>query len=691
MKVLLGILTVLVLLTTVNAQQKDSEIVPGIQALGRAQTDRIIIRWAPNTPATWELANRYGYMVERLTITKDSMVVSPPLRKVLTVDPMMPWPLEQWQELADEDDHYVAIAAEALYNKEMEIEDTSTGLMQMINQATALETRFSFALFAADMSLPAAEASALTYTDVDIHPDERYLYRIYTTVPKQTMAIDTGYVYIGMADYHTLPAPQEISAQFEDKLALISWNRQRLEHYYNSYIVERSDDGGRTFQPISEDPIVNTYEGESPERMFKMDSLEQNLKRHVYRVKGHTPFGEIGPPSDTVSGYGRPVMAAVPHINKSEVINNRQVLINWEFPDSLNTIISGFSLLKADMANGDYKMVKDRISANLRSAKDLAPETTNYYVVEVYDAYGNRNRSYPTIAMLEDSIPPLKPSGLNGAIDTTGIVSLTWVPNSESDLLGYQVFRSNFLNAEYTRITPEPVRDPVFMDTIKLKTLTEQVHYKILAVDKRYNPSDMSKVLTLARPDIVPPVAPVFTEVKASKQGIALKWINSTSKDVRQHILYRKTGKNRHWDELVRLERAESKYFDDSSEPDINYTYTLIAVDKSQLESDPAKPVKSKRLFSAKDMPAPLISAVADRKKHLILLNWDYDKGNVMRYLIFRARGSEALRLYKVESSGNKVLEDKELQMDQFYTYRVQAEYSDGTRSNISEMVKVRY
>src|SRR5688572_31162632 len=55
-----------------------------------------------------------------------------------------------------------------------------------------------------------------------------------------------------------------------------------------------------------------------------------------------------------------------------------------------------------------------------------------------------------------------------------------------SDLAGYHIYKSNFNSDEFVAI-PGPIRTSnIYVDTIKLNNLTEKIHYKIQAVDKRF-------------------------------------------------------------------------------------------------------------------------------------------------------------------------------------------------------------
>src|SRR5690606_38657836 len=121
------------------------------------------------------------------------------------------------------------------------------------------------------------------------------------------------------------------------------------------------------------------------------------------------------------------------------------------------------------------------------------------------------------------------PTGLTGKIDTNGIVTLRWAMGREPDLMGYRVFMANAPDHEFTNLSPAPFADTTWTDTITLKTLTKRICYKVVAVDRNFNHSAMSAMLTLTKPDIIPPVAPVFSGYSVTDGTVMLKFVPSSS------------------------------------------------------------------------------------------------------------------------------------------------------------------
>jgi hypothetical protein len=108
--------------------------------------------------------------------------------------------------------------------------------------------------------------------------------------------------------------------------------------------------------------------------------------------------------------------------------------------------------------------------------------------------------SKPIAAFTRDVFPPAEPTGLQAVFSSVGqkpFVDLTWAPNMESDLAGYNVFRS--LNgSEPQKLNQQLVSVPSFRDETVVRGNTYQ--YSVSAVDLRGNESPRSSETTEAAP-----------------------------------------------------------------------------------------------------------------------------------------------------------------------------------------------
>lgn len=656
----------------------------GVQLKGKSNGTEILLRWAPTTPVVWQYANSYGYTLERVTLMENGKILRNKKLDVLGV--LKPAPLASWEDAADKND-YVAVAAQSIYGEGFSVTETfSSEMVKAINQAREIENRFSFALFASDMSGEAAQLSGLFYRDEEVYNDFQYLYRLYPNIPSDLLRTDTATLLIGLEDEIELPVVNDVNVEFGDQMVELSWG-SIWNGYYGGYWVEKSESGG-PFQSISNVPIVQATSTETP-RIFVYDSLAGNGLKYEYRVVGIDHFGEKGPPSVAVSGAGKPDFQGIPSIDRVFETSDG-ARIEWTVPESSGYLVRSFDLLRQNQSNKMNEVVLRDIARSQRTAIDTLPQSSNYYIIRATDRYGRSVNSFPFFHQLDDSIPPAPPVNFKGVIDTTGLIHLSWDNNTENDLYGYKLYVSNHSDAEFIQVPGPIITQPHFTDTINLETLTEKIYYQVRALDSRFNPSEPSETLELKKPDRIPPLPPVFTNMKADSLGIHLSWKGSPSKDVISYYLYRRSEAEEDWTFIERFDLADSinEFLDAKVDGRLTYGYTFIAVDDDRLESRPAEPITAKAL----DIPQQIFTGVfsfVDAENKAVNLSWEASNKAVSSFQIYKSKNGESLSLFKVVEGSTYVLKDKFDPSDEFIEYQLLATFKDGRKSGFSKKILI--
>lgn len=121
----------------------------------------------------------------------------------------------------------------------------------------------------------------------------------------------------------------------------------------------------------------------------------------------------------------------------------------------------------------------------------LADGRTYFYVVRAveneappWQESGNSNMAAATP---RDITPPAAPANLQAAA-TRAEVSLIWDANSEPDLAGYHVYRSEVPHTAYRRLTPQPIRGATYADRTVARGTT--YYYVVTAVDAAPTPNE---------------------------------------------------------------------------------------------------------------------------------------------------------------------------------------------------------
>lgn len=216
----------------------------------RARKDKILIRWAVDSPVEWQKANKKGFLITRTTVSRDGHVLPKPQKMLLTPKPLLPEPLDSWLDLVQKDNN-AAIIAQSIYGEGFEVSGAKEGdLSRIVNMADELDQRYTFALYAADMSFESAVKAGWGFVDSEVKDNEVYAYQV--SVFESPKIKESTYV-IGLKDYSPLPAPTDFIAIPDDKKVLLSWDYETFKRIYTSYMVEKSSDG-INFSPIATTP-----------------------------------------------------------------------------------------------------------------------------------------------------------------------------------------------------------------------------------------------------------------------------------------------------------------------------------------------------------------------------------------------------------------------------------------------------
>ncbi len=671
---------------------------PSVSVIARSKGDSIWVRWAPGDPLLWQAGNKFGYRVERITVARDGKLLFNTDRvNTIVADSAKPFSIAQIESFIEED-QYTAIVGQAIYGDDFEVsasfEDNPTAVLQ---KAQELEDRFSFALLAADQSPLAARVHGLWITDTKVNIGEKYLYCVYPLISPETMEFDTAYTLIAANDTARLPKPYDFHGSFGDRFVELVWNREFLQNFYTSYVVERSDDGGQSYQLTSERPYVQLNRENIPETgyMYRVDSLPMNGREYYFRVRGVSPFGEYGPPSDVVTGMGVGKTEFInPIITGHELLNGTVVKLKWEVMEEFAEEIHGFDISRATKSEGPYtSLTPDPLSKSHFTFIDPLPLKSGYYRVAAIDRAGEKHYSFPAMVLLTDSLPPATPEMFSGTVDSAGVVTLSWTPNTENDLAGYRIYRSNYANEGFMQINNEQITVPSFQDTLSLRVLTKKVYYKVAAIDKHYNQSELSDVLLIVRPDTIAPAPPAFYNYSVTDSSVVLFWHNSPSEDVADHILYRRKGDDINWERINAEGDTTGCYIDQNVSARTVYQYIVTAADQSGLESQPGQVLELRSGGSQLAMAViTKINLKADRQQNHIRISWDIKSGvDIERFGLYRSVNKSAPVLYKTIAGTEISITDTGVKPGTEYGYSIMPYLRNGSKSQMSEFKIVEF
>lgn len=665
-----------------------------VQVIARSLPTKILLRWAVDQPLEWKKANEYGFFVERATISRNGEAVVPIETQMLTPYPLKPKPLMEWEILANQDQN-VAVLAQALFGNSFETTTPNTGTIGKITAVNdEVEQRFTFGLLAAEQNFEGALLAGWGLEDATILPSEKYVYKVRVALPiESSFTIKDGSVFAGSELYEDLPIPIGLAAAFKDSNVLLSWNFNLLSDLYTSYIVECSEDGN-SYQQQNKRPIFSASQDKENEEvsMFYTDSIP-NDKKFYYRIKGKTAFGETGPATNPLQGKSIKALGFVPRISNKKIPDDNTAILKWDFKEEGNDLITGFELRRGNKVDGPFTTVQKDIAPHRRETTFKGLKRINYFTIVAMGKNGIESPSFATIVQPVDSIPPTPPINLQGIADTTGIVKISWSPNIEEDLSGYRIFTANNPTEEFSEITNVDFKETTYTDTIPVKNLNTKIYYKVKAMDNRYNASEFSEIVTVDKPDIIPPSPPVLKQYLSKENEVFLEWIPSSSSDVVTHLVFRKNTNDVDalWEEIAQVPmEKKQEYADIEATKGNSYVYIILAKDKTGLESTPTTPIHIIAKGKIDEQIITKFNGTVNRELRFINLSWKVKDQNVLQYRLYKATNKESLKLYKTLTGDAKSYNDTDLEINSNYIFGLQLVLQKGKVSPIKK-INIKY
>ncbi|MBO6515747.1 MAG: hypothetical protein JJ975_04270 [Bacteroidia bacterium] len=659
-----------------DAVEEDSIFDQPLLALQkRTESDRVILRWAPTNYSLFRHASETGYRIQRRAYSTNPEVE---FTQATDLDGgfkdfvvVKPWAEDEWRSNAtDSSDIYAGVAMQILLGGE--IKPKGNGEMNDINSYYEDQQRkFAYGLIAADLSPTAALGLGLRFEDTDVKQGYFYEYRIMLNELPEGFKADTAWVFADMTRPYKAKQVRHAFLEASDKSIGVYWTRHN-DQFFTAYDVERSEDKV-TWTKLNDRPwMTSLYTPETPN--FFIDSLAENDKTYYYRIIGYTAFGDQGSYSDVLSDKGVDLTPPAPAWGVKAEDMGGYVAINWEAsPNEVD--FDGFYVERSDAPNGHFERISEKLPADARDFADLMPAglSSNYYRIASVDTKGNESKSFSDLGYLVDSMPPAMPTGLIGTIDTNGRVELDWTPGPEADIIGYRVYWSNNKETEFTQLLGEVIPGVNYVDSIEVKTLNEEIYYRIAAVDHRYNHSVLSDILTLKKPDLVPPAEPLIYDYHVNESSARFKWYPSSSADVIKQEVWR-MSEGVEW--TMQRVTSDTTYEDKEVEQGKAYSYKVVVYDDASNRSE-SQVLNVTVVDNASRQST--ITASFKVEQEVAQLSWSAEKGEA-KYVVYRKRGDMQTKLASVYAPE---ISWKDADYEPGDDYLMRVVYPDGDESQL--------
>jgi uncharacterized protein len=659
-----------------------------IVAVGKVYSDSLVLRFAPADAISFETVKRSGIKIERAFLPKnaDEKMEFTTLNTALKIQPE-----SFWRSNFNSKDTMASLAAQLVFGKNTFLPNNDAAI-QLQQQKDYQNSRFAYTLMAADQDARVANALGLRFVERNYQKTEKYVYRVTFNENPLGYATDTTWLLLDASEKiekAKAPAPE---IKLNDSQVELSW-RLPKGYSFTGFNLYRSR-GSAKPQKLNTAIIVQANGNDESHRFFSFKDSVQNYVKYAYFLVGIDAFGDASNPSESISVMTKdmsPPPAA--QILKAEPNANGKMKIDWDYV-AQNTDLDGFRVHRAASIDGDYQAISTVLPKSTRSFIDTAKATSTgrFYKILSLDTAQNGSWSLPLYGFFMDSIPPAPPLGLKAIIDTNSIVTLTWDAGLEPDLQGYRVYYSNATDHRFTLLTGHILADTIYRDTIQKRSLTREIFYRVVAVDRNSNHSKPCQFVKVKRLDVIPPDAAVFKEVFVKDSTVILNWINSTSPDLANiRLLYRLQNKQDAWAEIKswNLKDSVSTFKTKDLKGKEWYEFSIESEDSTGLKSVCAQPAQIRTYDTGIRPGISKLSANYDASNKSIKLKWNESFPENTRFLIYRnIPNGPGLSKYKYVNN-TKEFVDKGIIQKGDYAYTLKVLFADGSESLPAETISI--
>jgi uncharacterized protein len=654
--------------TTLLAQKNKNVINTLLKGTYNIKPNKISLRWNISNYNKMEYLAANGVVIDRLIL--DATKKETKTWERITAAPIKALSKEALQVGMKAKDTGMAVIHKCLYDKTIYpkvnfIEDAQ-------NQDMDAQNRFFILALFASKNPKTAEAAGLGYDDVlTVDSTKSYVYRI--SMANEDKTIAAAFIYVYGKTLNEKKVFEGVRAEAKDRTITLTWRASAVDDY-NGFWIERSKGNG-SYERLNKTLYVPSFDTARNYQMYT-DSVT-NYTNYTYRVAGLNSFGELLYSNITDKTMAKDLTAPETPFMKAE-LKKEMITIKWNRP--FDKDLSGYYITYSKKSNGTDSLLTKEI---------LKPTTTEYsfkkppdfkfayFRIMAMDTAKNYSFSNTSYVFVVDNTPPTPPVGLKGVINDKGIVTLHWDVDSTDAIMGYKVFFANQEDHVFTALSNIIDRDN-YVDTAQLKTLTEYIFYKVVAVDQNYNHSKFSQVLKLKRPLKNKPSEPVILDYKVTYNKVQFNWSPVSESGVINYQVARRKAGERKWNTLTTT--TNTSYNDTTATENTEWEYSVVAINENKLQSTNAFALAVKTGIKRKIDKIKIIKTLAENDKKITVLQWTKSNYAVKRTMIYKKVNNDFI----LSSSVDKDKINYALSKDEATTkFAIRFFYEDGTESEL--------
>jgi len=654
----------------------------------KVEEGKILIRWEPRSGEEWVASKEEGYTIEKFKISSLGIEESVG-RELIKPAPQSEW--LKYESTTTDFLHEFAIGARSFVHPDSEEKKNQFDKIFDLKGDKAKGNKLSlgFLMYSASYDFEIAKLAGLGY---EIPAEKGYSYRFEIRTGNSEPII----VSVDPNTYQESDVP-ELMPEWGNKEVKISWDGSAHQDDFLGYMVSKSEDGVQ-YERVNARPRTNSLgllaDTSALLKMNYTDTLVENNKTYWYKVEGFDYFGNVSSTHQTIFGQGYESIRISPIIEYANQTEDNHAHLKWFMPEKMEKLVDIYRITRSDNDEGPYNILVDSINKSVKEYKIPLEKTENHFRVEAVPYRGRPVGSISVFIMGQETIPPAVPEIIGAFIDSVGNIEVKWKANTEQDLWGYRIFKSNFDEQEYGLVNNVITKDTIFRDTVDINFNTENVFYKIYATDTRDNKSAFTLPIKIEKPDIFPPAMAGLGKLEQKGDSILIHWQASASKDVVNHHIFRRAiNVENSWTLAGILDNTKigEPFIDLGLDYGVPYAYTIIAYDEVGLKSEPVHPRNiSLQRTKEKFDPIKNVSYVFNEELKEVKLTWELkESSRIEHILIYRGSAKNKLGKYKILKGDEQNLVDLAKNEETLY-YKIKPIYEGQSEDYYSETIEVK-
>lgn len=250
------------------------------------------------------------------------------------------------------------------------------------------------------------------------------------------------------------------------------------------------------------------------------------------------------------------------------------IALNWADAPEGNVV--GYNVYRSDSANGTFTKVNADLITQSQFTDILAPvNATSHYRITAVTYHGAESAAATTSAFrATDSVPPTAPNNLTAQGTAAGIV-LNWDDNTETDIAGYNIYRSTSANGTFTKLNGSLRGLSDYTDTGAPVGATS--FYRVTAVDSSGNESVVTSISAFRPASGSTPTPSTGASATAlGSSSVRIDWTDNSSNEIGFRI-ERRLASDSTWSSVGTANINASTFTDTSATGGQSYVYRVVA------------------------------------------------------------------------------------------------------------------